>query len=90
MTDELDEPFAPSEMNCEGSLFDTEEMARLAAAYYQDLFFWNDDYIAMIYRSCPGRRKAAPIAEGGLIRTSAPECVLAPFDLLTGRTVGSL
>jgi hypothetical protein len=43
MTDELDDPFAPSEMSVEGSLFDPKEMERLRAAWMQGCWFWHDD-----------------------------------------------
>jgi hypothetical protein len=73
---ELDDPFLCSELHgFEGSLFDPKEMERLAAAYYQGLFFWNDDYIAYLYRSWPERRKAAPIAE--IIEQAKEEAFLA-------------
>ena len=63
MSNELDDPFAPTEMDPQG-LMSADYMASLAAAYYQGLFFWNDDYLAMLYRD-PQSRKAAPIAESG-------------------------
>ena len=54
-----------SETNVEGSLFDPEEMERLRAASMQGLWHWSDWETALLYRSWPGRRKAAPIAESG-------------------------
>jgi hypothetical protein len=54
-----------SETNVEGSLFDPKEMERLKRKHEQGCWVWNDDYIALIYRSWPGRRTAAPIAESG-------------------------
>jgi len=62
----------------EGSLFDPKEMERLAAAYYQGLFFWNDDYISMLYRD-PQIRIAAPIAESEreIIEQAKEEAFLA-------------
>jgi hypothetical protein len=57
---EIYDPFAPSEMNCEGSLFDTEEMERVKRKYEQGCWFWHDDYLALLYRD-PQMRKAAPL-----------------------------
>jgi hypothetical protein len=61
MTDELDDPFAPSEMNVEGSLFDLKVMARLWEETHQGLWFWKDWDVALIYRDL-AFRSAGPIA----------------------------
>lgn len=61
MTDELDDPFAPSEMNVEGSLFDPKVMARLWEETHQGLWFWKDWDVALIYRDL-AFRSAGPIA----------------------------
>jgi hypothetical protein len=65
MTDELDDPYLPTELfGFEGSLFDLKEMERLRAAYMQGCWFWHDDYLSYLYRD-PQIGKAAPIAESG-------------------------
>jgi hypothetical protein len=77
-TDELDDPFAPTEMNVEGSLFSMKTMEELMRAYQQGCWFWNDDYTALIYRD-PQIRIAAPIAESGreLIEQAKEEAFFA-------------
>jgi len=67
MTDELDDPFMPSELfGFEGSLFDPREMERLRAALMQGCWFWHCDDQMLMYRDLAFRRKiAAPIAEAG-------------------------
>ena len=40
----------PTEMNIEGTFFDPKTMLRLAAEWQRGLFFWNDDYTALLYR----------------------------------------
>jgi len=42
MTDELDDPFAPSEMDVEGSLFDSKTMEELKHRHEQGLWVWED------------------------------------------------
>ena len=63
MTDELD-PFAPSEMNVEGTIFDADYIGELWRAQQVGLWAWNDDYTSLLYRD-PQIRMGEPIAEGG-------------------------
>jgi hypothetical protein len=72
----MDDPFAPREMNVAGSLFSMEEMEQLAAAYYRGVWFWHDDYLALLYRD-PQIRIAAPIAESEIIEQAKEEAFLA-------------
>ena len=67
MTDELDDPFAPTELHgFEGSLFDPEEMERLVAEQQgQPLWVWSEVWQRYINEMGPQIEKAAPIAESG-------------------------
>ena len=76
---ELYDPFGYSEANCEGSLFDPHEMARLLAKMQaQPLWVWAEEW--QPYQMVMGpNRSAAPIAESGreIIEQAKEEAFLA-------------
>jgi hypothetical protein len=56
-TDMIEDPFAPTEMNVEGSLFSAEVMEQLKAAWMVGLWFWACDDQLLIYRyTCEDER----------------------------------